>query len=152
LLVGTDLLSQFALADSRSGWSEYTRYLIELAGDAQEQERQEFSRLETGWAIGTAGWRQALAWTYSHRALEQGIARSELREIKETRWRNALDHALAASGKTAADLSEDAKGAHWKIRMAQVLRRQFSAPHRWIAVHLNMGTPEAVRVNVARLR
>jgi putative transposase len=92
-LVGTDLLSQFGLADSSNGWSEYTRYLIELAGDPQEQERQEFSQLETGWAIGTAGWRQALAHTYSHRALEQGIARSELREIKERRWRNALDHA-----------------------------------------------------------
>jgi hypothetical protein len=82
----------------------------------------------------------------------EGIARNELREIKETRWRNALERALEASGKTASDVSENPKGAHWKIRIAQLLRRQFATPHRWIAEHLNMGTPEAVRVNVARLR
>lgn len=74
-------------------------YLIQLAGDAREQDRQEFSRLSSGWAIGSAGWRQALARAHTHRALERGIARSELREIKETRWRNALDRALEASGK-----------------------------------------------------
>jgi hypothetical protein len=69
--------------------------------------------------------------------LEQGIARGELREIKETRGRNALDSALEASGKTAADVADDTKGAHGKIRIAQLLRREFVAPHRWIAEHLN---------------
>ena len=62
-----------------------------------------------------------------HPALEQGIARSELCEIKETRWRIARDHALAASGKTVSNVSEEA-GAHWKIRITQLLRHQFSAP------------------------
>jgi hypothetical protein len=39
---------------------------------------------------------------------------------------------------------------HWKIHVARTLRRTVAAPHRWIAEQLNMGTPAAVRVNVAR--
>lgn len=150
-LNGTEILSQLGLADNREGWGDYCRYLTALADDPTEQNRQEFSRLSNGWAIGTAGWRQALAHVHAHRALDQGIARDELLEIKDSRWRNALQQALVAAGKTIVDIAHDAKGAHWKIRIAQLLRRQFGAPHRWIAAQLNMGTPDAVRVNVARL-
>jgi putative transposase len=148
---GNDVPSQLGLVDSREGWSEYARYLVALAGDPMEQERQEFSRLASGWAIGSAGWRKVLAQTYAHRALEQGIARDELLEIKESRWRHALQEALAEAMKKPEDIVRESKGAHWKIRIAQRLRRHVGAPHRWIATELNMGTPEAVRVNVARL-
>ena len=117
-----------------------------------EQERQEFSRLASGWGIGTAGWRKALAQTYAPRALEPGIARDELFEIEDARWRCALQEALAGAAKKPEDIAREPKGAHWKIRIAPRLRRQVGAPHRWIATALNMGTPEAVRVNVARLR
>lgn len=68
------------------------------------------------------------------------------------RWRHALQEALAEAMKKPEDIVRESKGAHWKIRIAQRLRRHVGAPHRWIATELNMGTPEAVRVNVARLR
>lgn len=144
------VLAQLGLADTSKGWSEYIAMLVALARDPAEQERQGFSELESGWAIGTAGWRAAVARQHAHLALSPGIPAAELRAIKEARWLEALRRELAHSGKTADDISADPKGAHWKIAIAVHLRRTVAAPHRWIAEQLNMGTPEAVRVNVAR--
>jgi hypothetical protein len=39
--------------------------------------------------------------------LEQEITRGEWREIEETRWRNAPDHALEAWGKNAANVFDE---------------------------------------------
>jgi hypothetical protein len=53
------------LCDSPEGWSDYVQQLQMLALNAAEQERRGFGEMCRGWAIGTAGWRKALAKTYS---------------------------------------------------------------------------------------
>jgi len=75
-------------------------YLIALAGDPKRQQEMGFDRRCRGWAIGTLGWRRALAREYSALSLEAGFAREGLREIKETRWRDELNDALTARGRS----------------------------------------------------
>jgi REP element-mobilizing transposase RayT len=142
--------AQLGVSDTAKGWTQYITFLIALAGDSAEQQRLGFSEFERGWAIGTHGWRQKIARDHAHLALAPGIPSAELRDINEARWRDALQQALLDSAKTSGDIAHDPKGVHWKIHVARSLRRTVAAPHRWIAEQLNMGTPAAVRVNVAR--
>ena len=106
--------------------------------------------MHRGWAIGTTAWRETIARNHRHLALTSDISSAELRDLKEARWQDALDAALRSRAKNSMDIARDPKGAHWKIKIATLLRRSVAAPHRWISEKLNMGSPAAVRVNVAR--
>jgi REP element-mobilizing transposase RayT len=143
-------LVQMGLTDCPSGWRHYIDYLASLARDPAEQKRQSFDELEHGWAIGTAGWRRALARELTRLTLPVGLAAPEARAIHECRWRDELDRGLREAGKSAADIASDQKGARWKVELAARLRRTVAAPYRWITAALNMGSPLAVRVNVCR--
>jgi hypothetical protein len=138
------------LTDCPSGWRKYIDYLVLLGSDPSEQKRQSFDELEHGWAIGTAGWRRALARKFAQRSLPVGLAAPEARAINECRWQDELDRGLGEAGKSAADIASDTKGSRWKVELAARLRRTVAAPYRWIAAELNMGSPLAVRVNVCR--
>lgn len=72
-LVADDILAASGLEDSSEGWCEYVAQLQELAMNPAEQERRGFGEMSRGWAIGTAGWRKALAKTYSQLALHPGL-------------------------------------------------------------------------------
>jgi REP element-mobilizing transposase RayT len=150
-LVANRLLSHLGLNDCRQDWERHTAFLVQLAGDRDEQERLEFGALSQGWAIGTASWRRALAREHAQLALDPGLAAAEIREIKAARWRDVLDREMSGRAKTEQDVASDSKGARWKIAVAALLRREVAAPYRWIASTLNMGSPLAVRVNVCRL-
>ena len=98
--------------------------MILLAGDPAEQERRGSARLSQGWAIGTAGWRKAVAQDHADLALHPGIEAGELQELREARWAGALAKALTAVSKSTADLGQAPKGAAWKIELADGLRRE----------------------------
>ena len=66
------------------------------------------------------------------------------------RWLDALTQHLKETGRSVTELATSPKAIKWKILAAARLRRQFGAPYRWIAEHLAMGSPDAVRVSVAR--
>jgi putative transposase len=69
-LFAGDLLKQNGLNDTADGWAEYVASLAMLAGNSMEQERRGFSKFNRGWAIGTRGWREALAKDHAHLALD----------------------------------------------------------------------------------
>ena len=142
-------LEQFGVSDSASGWGTYVEYLAARPATSDEpgDESAEFC---TGWAIGTAGWREAVAREHAHLALAVGFAAAELREIKERRWRDLLERALREAGKCPEDIAADRKGAPWKIAIARRLHREVGAPHRWTAEALNMGKASSVRVYLCR--
>ena len=143
------LLEQLGLADSPGGWENYLAQLASLAAApaSREEETREFC---TGWAIGSSGWRKAVARDHSHLALEVGIEAAELREIKERRWLELLATTLRELGKVQADIDTERKSVGWKIAIARRLRQESGAPHRWIAQALNMGKPSSVRVYVCK--
>lgn len=136
--------------DSPAGWKGYVTALIELAGDAEKQREQGFDQMSRGWAIGTQGWRAAIAKDHAHLAVSAGFAAKEIEDLKEACWRRVLERGLREAGKTAEDIRKDAKGVEWKRALAAALRREASAPHRWIARALNMGCSNSVRSYLSR--
>jgi hypothetical protein len=106
-----------------------------------------FSR---GWAIGTAGWRNAMAREQEHHALAAEMLATEIAELKSARWQRALEAASHEAGKELCDAEHAAKGADWKVAIAGRLRQSVAAPYRWISATLKMGHPGSVRGLVSR--
>ena len=148
--LGTDWLDQHGLKDEAPGWKRYTEHLMDLSGNAAEQERQQFGQMTRGWAIGTAGWRKAIAKDHAQMALASGVSDEALSEIKAARFAEVLDLVLAEMGKDSAAITGDPKSARWKIDAALRLRKRANAPHAWIAEALNMGSPVSVRAYLCR--
>ena len=145
-----DWLDQLGLKDEVTGWKRYLEHLVELSGNAAEQERQQFGQMTRGWAIGTTGWRKAIAKDHAQMALASGVSDEALREIRAARFTEVLTQVLAEVGKDPDAIKCDAKSARWKIIAAQRLRERANAPHAWIAETLNMGSPASVRAYLCR--
>ncbi len=120
--------------------------VVELGNADERMCRGAYS---TGWAIGTAGWRKALAKEYALTNLCPGLELDELKQMKRDVWQRELDAALAAAGKDLNDAQCDLKGAAWKITLARRLRETANAPYSWIADALHMGAPSSVRAYLA---
>ena len=144
-------LGELGMTDRRNDWSRYARDLRVLAGDPAEQTRQGFDTLGRDWAIGSRGWKEALAREYGRRSLEQDLPRGETIALKEQRWLSALGDELRRHGKDKSAPAREARNVGWKVEVALALRKRVGAPYRWIAHALVMGSPLAVRVAVFRL-
>jgi len=149
-LQGRDLLKPHGFPDDLAGWADYVCYLTEIAGDEDAQKRLEFDRMSTGWAIGTAGWRKAVAQKLGQRALAVGLSESELREQKEAMWTAILARELDRRRCKASDVTKSLPKARWKREVALVLRKEGGAPYRWITERLEMGSPATARVAIHR--
>ena len=130
-------------------WPAYQADLGEVAADAKD-DRMVRSAYSRGWAIGTAGWRKALAREHAHLALVPEMAADEITGLKSALWERALQTALHETGKSAREVETSAKGADWKVAIAAKLRRSVAAPYRWIAEALHMGHPGSVRGHISR--
>ena len=148
-LFASDLLEQLRLPDTSEGWARYVSRLVSIDANSDVMAREE-EELTTGWAIGSHGWRQAMAREHSHLASCPGVDSAALREIKNAKWSDLLRGILEELGKNERDIAADSKGAPWKVAAAMWLRRQGGAPHRWIARTLNMGKSSSVRAYVCR--
>jgi len=149
-LIAEDWLRALGLTDTSSGWSDYIESLVDLASNQEEQKRQGFDQLSRGWAIGTIGWRRAVAHDHAHRAISPGIEAEQNRELKEARWQRCLDRIMREAKRTQTDAMAAPKSASWKIALATKLRREEGASIPWIAQTLYMGKPGAVRGYLSR--
>ena len=144
-------LQALGLADHPRDWDRYVADLHALAHHPEEQKKRGFDELTRDWAIGSHGWKQALAREYGHRALDLDLPRNETLALKEQRWTTMLETELRGRGKDSAAAVREAKSIRWKVEIAFALRKKCGAPYRWIAQSLAMGSPLAVRVAVCRL-
>ena len=137
--------------DNKVDLAKYADYLIDLAEDEAEQRRLGLEGLSKGWAIGTAGWRSALAKEHREKTLNPAKDVAELKEIREAHWEEVLEFGLRRVNKTENDISGDAFGAEWKIALARELRG-VNSPFSWITAKLNMGKASSVRVYLSNLK
>lgn len=149
-LQAADWLQEAGLTDSPEGWAGYTQQLQALAASPERQQELGFSEMSRGWAIGTHGWRQAIARDHAHLALAPGLAASELAELKAARCEAELEKLLHAAGKSEADARDDFYSAPWKVAIAAALRQTTTASNRWIAEKLHMGAPNSVSQYLSR--
>jgi REP element-mobilizing transposase RayT len=147
-LVSSRWLDQLGLSKDAEGWRQYLDRLLSVS--ASSDAAREGNELCRGWAIGTSGWRRAVAKDHQHLALQPGIALHEIRELKHARWSEALAGALERHGRTPETLREGRKGEHWKRAVAGDLRKQVGASHAWLAENLHMGSPNSVRAWLSR--
>jgi putative transposase len=89
-----DWLEAHGLTDSSRGLQADAKRLVALASDEAQQKRPGLEQLSEGWAMGSAGWRQALAKENADRALPPGLEVGELQDLKEARWGEVLEQAL----------------------------------------------------------
>ena len=111
-------LGGLGFEDNSQGWQTYVDSLVELSANATEQERRGFKIMSRGWAIGTDGWRKAIAMEHSHRSLNPGLCGEDLIEMRQSRWEQQLDIAIARAKRTAADITSGPKAAPWKLEAA----------------------------------
>jgi len=136
--------------EEREDWRAYLKWLVEIGGDEEAQRQEGMVDLGRGWAIGTAGWRKAMAEEHAHMALSPGVDKEEAKELQEARWEMILRDGLKRHHKTVRDVESAPKGADWKIEIAVRLRTEGLAPNGWIAGQLHMGRPGAVSALVGR--
>ena len=146
-----DWLACRGLEDSPAGISAYGAYLTELARNDGEQKRLGLEKLSVGWAIGSEGWRRAVAKNHAQRALNPGMETSEINGLKQTHWSQVLEAELKRQRKSPADTAEDIYGAPWKIKVAMRLRQE-GASYAWITEKLNMGKMSSVRAYLSQIK
>lgn len=149
-LIAVDWLRDLRLFDSADGWRDYVALLVETSTPSDT--KRDHEELCTGWAIGTEGWRKAVAKDHVHLALHRGVAADELRDVKHARWNELLLRLLEEHGKSIDLARTEPKGVVWKCMIAEKLRTEAAAPHGWIARNLFMGSENSVRSYVSRRR
>lgn len=147
-LVASSWLAALGLADNSGDWRAYVNAL----GDENVSNPHHHEEFCCGWAIGTQGWRQAMAKEHACLALQPGLAAEEVRELRRGRWRAALERGLAQCAKTSSDVARDPYRAPWKIELAARLRAEVAAPYAWLSGELSMGKPNSLRTLVMRHR
>ncbi|AWI08317.1 transposase [Ereboglobus luteus] len=135
--------------DSVNAIRGYIKYLKQMGADKQEQKRAGLEKLSRGWALGTHGWKQALARELSQRVFVEGMSGEEVAEIKEHHRQDELAKALALEKKTPMDAQAKPLKRDWKMRVARKLRAG-GIPVGWISKNLNIGKPATLRSYLSR--
>ncbi len=148
-LVAKDWLAHKRIEMSDAGWRSYVDYLVKLVADESRQKELGFDSLSQGWAIGTEGWRKALAKDFAHMALSPGLAAAEARALREAAWERFLAQSLAEAGRGEADLRDAGKTAAWKVDLALRVRQGSGATVVWLARRLGLGTPDTARCQIS---
>ena len=85
-LQATELLREVGLEVAINPWPKYAEHLIRIATAGGDDERVTRGAYSSGWAIGTAGWRKAIAREHRHLALAPEMSAAEIAELKSARW------------------------------------------------------------------
>jgi len=104
------------------------------------------------WAIGTEGWKRALAKEYAQTRLAPEWGTDELDRFRQDRRQHELESGLAEVGRTLTDAANSPKLVHRKLELARRLRHSVAVPYRWIADILVMGSPSSVRAALCHCR
>jgi REP element-mobilizing transposase RayT len=144
---------------ARGGWEDnargvrsYLRYLKELGEDEERQKREGLVKMSRGWALGTRGWKEALARELANKVYVEGMQKEEIEELREMRWNEILTRSLGEQGKTESDVKKRPRFQIWKMQIAARLRKEGGAPVGWIAEKLQMGKPSSLRSYLTRFK
>lgn len=136
--------------DDGDGWRAYEAHLIEIGRDEAGWEEAGLTGLSNGWALGTKSWREMIAKEHSQRSLGLGFHKDEVKELRESAWKECLKKQLLRAGKTVADLPGRPKRQPWKIEAARQIRNECGASMQWLAEALQLGKAASLRSYLSR--
>ena len=96
--------------------------------------------------MGSSSARKALAKQLAADHPDVRWSGADLHEINEEKWESIVVSELKRRKKNESDVVTARKGVSWKVKIAQRLRRETTAPNPWIAKRLNMGHPNRVSI------
>lgn len=152
LQMDTALREAGELPDTKAGWSNYARYLAWQATDGPAGRNKAYVAMSKGWALGSEEFKRSLLQDHSVAEATRAWDAVGAREMRESRWRNALRQALRELGKGSAEIESDRKSAPWKVAIAAWLKQRSQVPNRWLCEQLHMGTPVAVSHHTGLLK
>lgn len=139
--------------DTPKGVAEYVKYLAGIGKSEAAQRKAGLENLSRGWALGTHGWKKALAREYAQGApmRNTGMEKDEVKEIREAHNENTLEQALAKAGRTEDELPTRPRAQAWKIKMALEMR-DAGVPVKWLARRMHLGKASSVRSLLSKAR
>jgi REP element-mobilizing transposase RayT len=140
------------LTDTTAGRRKYAQYLAWLAENEPGQKQLKFESMSKGWALGGEAFRLALVKDHRAKLAHPLRQESSTREARELLWTEALQAAMVALSKTAADVERDIKSAPWKVAIATQLKSTSTVSNVWLAERLRMGAPDGVSRYVGEVR
>jgi len=152
LRVTTALAAAGGLADSPAGWAAYARYLAWQAAEGPAGKNAAYVAMSRGWALGGDDFKANLQAEHELPATGEGCLAEGRRELQEAGWAKALDEALRAIKRTAAEAQTERKSAPWKVAVAAHMKATTQVENRWLADKLHMGSPVAVSHHTGQLR
>lgn len=146
------LLSAGELPDTTSGHKAYIDYLSWLNEDEGAQKAFAFDRMCRGWVIGSPAFKSSLAEDHTQALAQLDLSDSDLSELRQEAWMQALRTCMTRLRRHPADIDQDTKAADWKVAIAAHLRMVTTVKNPWLAEKLNMGDPDGVSRYVSELR
>jgi REP element-mobilizing transposase RayT len=144
LEVTTALDSAGGLRDTPEGRRAYREYLAWLSTEEPAQKALGFEHISRGWALGTKGFKRALA-ADERQARTTGMPlEAETAEVRTLRWERLVEQCVRRLGKSEAAIAADRKAADWKVAVAAHLKATTTVTNPWLSEQLRMGDPDGV--------
>ena len=130
----------------------YEARLIEIGRDEKAWEELGLVGLSEGWALGTDSWRKTMAEEHGRLALNPGLQKNEIEELRAGAWETVLREELSRSGKREEDLKTKPRLQAWKLDLAVRIRAKCGASMPWLAARLHFGQASSLRSYLSRHR
>ncbi len=130
------------LKDTPKGRIKYQQFLDWLQENELARKEMKFERMSKGWALGTQAFKKSILESLEKNNLV--LVEKETGELRVLQWERFVEHCLRLLQKGETDVLSEKKSAQWKVSIACVLRKRFTARNAWIAERLNMGRAESV--------
>jgi REP element-mobilizing transposase RayT len=141
-----------SLADTPAGRASYASYLAWQVAAGPAGISAAYQSMSRGWALGGAGYKQALL--HDHQVLAESKAweNAGAKEVRELQWQAALERMLRKLELGRDQSLNDRKAASWKVALATQLKATTNASNGWLAQTLRMGKPGSVSTYVSQVR
>jgi REP element-mobilizing transposase RayT len=147
---GTALAEAGGLADDPAGRRAYANYLAWQAEEGPAGKSKAYASMSRGWALGTAGFKQALLQDHQVAVDARAWEQDGVREVRAAKWAKVLDglrRQLPAKKTMSSSLS-----ARWKVALAVQMKATTDASNGWLAEQLQMGSAAYLSKHVGLAR
>ena len=136
---GACLTHAGGLKDAPADRRRYLEYLGWLQEDDEGQQALRFEQMSKGWAVGEGEFKKELV--RINEGAQAVLLQGGDRALAEELWEARTLECLKSVAKTEREVTDEPKGARWKVAVAAVLKHSTTASNPWIARRLNMGSP-----------